>query len=81
MITELERKTLFEFDDLLSCVSHRDTPDIVRDEDYKYIITFHDGLVVDFYTKSNWLFIREKHEWVNDGIGYLRKKLLTNIGI
>jgi hypothetical protein len=45
---------------------------IVRDEDYKYIITIPDVGLVDFYTKSNMLYFRANKSWKQDGLEYFK---------
>lgn len=46
---------------------------IVRDEDYKYIITIPDVGLVDFYTKSNMLYFRANKSWQQEGLEYFKK--------
>lgn len=45
---------------------------IVRDEDYKYIITIPDVGLVDFYTKSNMLYFRVNKSWQQEGLEYFK---------
>lgn len=46
---------------------------IVRDEDYKYIITIPELGVVDFFTKSNKLFFRHDKSWNDFGLEFFQK--------
>ena len=78
MITEAEKILIEQFKELLELAPTDLQPiSILRDDDYKFIIIFKDIGAVDFFTKSNYLFIRNGHKWVDNGIEFLKNKLST----